>query len=35
MQETANEYKDDKLVNPRLLWDMIKLKVREKHLYHR
>ena len=35
MQETANEYKDDKLVNPRLLWVMIKLKVREKHLYHR
>ena len=29
-QETANEYKDHKLVNPLLLWDMIKLKVREK-----
>ena len=29
IQETANKYKDDKLVNPLLLWDMIKLKVRE------
>ena len=32
IQETANEYKDDKLVNPLLLWDMIKLKVREKSI---
>ena len=32
IQETANKYKDDKLVNPLLLWDMIKLKVREKSI---
>ena len=32
IQETANEYKDDNLVNPLLLWDMIKLKVREKSI---
>ena len=32
IHETANEYKDDKLVNPLLLWDMIKLKVREKSI---
>ena len=29
IQEKGNEYKDDKLVNPLLLWNMIKLKVRE------
>ena len=32
IQETAKEYKDDNLVNPLLLWDMIKLKVREKSI---
>ena len=32
IENTVNEYKDDTLVSPVLLWDMIKLKVREKSL---
>ena len=32
IQETYDEYKDDESVNPSLLWEMIKLKVREKSL---
>ena len=32
IQETYDEYKNDELVNPSLLWEMIKLKVREKSL---
>ena len=32
IQETANEYKDDNQINPLLLWDMVKLKVREKSI---
>ena len=32
IQNTADEYKDDELVNPALLWEMIKLKVREKSI---
>ena len=34
IQETQNEYKDDESVNPSLLWEMIKLKVREKSLLY-
>jgi len=33
-RETQNEYKDDESVNPSLLWEMIKLKVREKSLLY-
>ena len=32
MAQTQEEYKNDESVNPALLWDMIKLKVREKSL---
>ena len=32
IQETLDEYRDDDFVNPSLLWEMIKLKVREKSL---
>lgn len=32
IQKTYDEYKDDESVNPSLLWEMIKLKVREKSL---
>ena len=32
IQQTADEYKEDDSVNPALLWDMIKLKVREKSI---
>jgi len=32
IQETANEYKDDKLVNPLLLWEMIKMKMRQESI---
>ena len=32
IQETYDEYKNDESVNPSLLWEMIKLKVREKTL---
>ena len=32
IQETLDEYKNDESVNPSLLWEMIKLKVREKSL---
>ena len=32
IENTVNEYKDDSSVNPALLWEMIKLKVREKSL---
>ena len=32
IQETQDEYKEDDSVNPALLWDMMKLKVREKTL---
>ena len=32
IQETYDEYKNDESVNPSLLWEMIKLKVREKSL---
>ena len=34
IQETQNEYKDDESVNPSLLWEMIKLKAREKSLLY-
>ena len=33
IQETVDEYKSDATVNPALLWEMIKLKVREKSIY--
>ena len=32
IQETYDEYKNDESVYPSLLWEMIKLKVREKSL---
>ena len=32
MQQTADEYKEDDTVNPALLWEMIKMKVREKSI---
>ena len=32
IQETYDEYKNDESVNSSLLWEMIKLKVREKSL---
>ncbi|WP_284128489.1 hypothetical protein, partial [Klebsiella pneumoniae] len=32
IEETQEEYQEDETVNPTLLWDMIKLKVREKSL---
>ena len=32
IQETLDEYGDDDFVNPSLLWEMIKLKVRERSL---
>ena len=32
IQETCNEYKNDESVNPVVLWEMIKLTVREKLL---
>ena len=32
IQETHNEYKNDESVNPSLLWEMIKQKVRKKSL---
>ena len=32
IQETCEEYKNDEFVNPSLLWEMIKFKVREKSL---
>ena len=32
IQETLDEYKNDESVNPSLLWEMIKLKVRERSL---
>ena len=32
IQETYGEYKSDESINPSLLWEMIKLKVREKSL---
>ena len=32
IQETYDEYKDDESVNPSLLWEMIKLKVRQKSI---
>ena len=32
IHETQNEYKNDESINPALLWDMIKLKTREKSL---
>ena len=31
IQETREEYREDDFVNPSLLWEMIKLKVREKN----
>ena len=34
IQETREEYNDPELVNPSLLWEMIKLKVREKSIYY-
>ena len=33
IESTVNQYEDDTLVNPALLWEMIKLKVREKYQY--
>ena len=32
IHETQNEYENDESINPALLWDMIKLKIREKSL---
>ena len=32
IESTVNQYKDDTSVNPALLWEMIKLKVREKSI---
>ena len=32
IQQTADEYKKDDTVNPALLWEMIKMKVREKSI---
>ena len=32
IENTVNQYKDDTSVNPALLWEMIKLKVREKSI---
>ena len=32
IHETQNEYENDESINPALLWDMIKLKTREKSL---
>ena len=32
IQETATEYKNDELVNPGLLWEMIKLNVRQQSI---
>ena len=32
IESTLNQYKDDTSVNPALLWEMIKLKVREKSI---
>ena len=32
IENTVNQYKDDTWVNPALLWEMIKLKVREKSI---
>ena len=32
IQQTADEYKEDDTVNPALLWEMIKMKVREKSI---
>jgi len=32
IQETQNEYENDGSINPALIWDMIKLKIREKSL---
>ena len=32
IQETATEYKNYELVNPGLLWEMIKLKVRQQSI---
>lgn len=34
IQETRDEYKNDESVNPVLLWEMIKLKVREKSIHY-
>ena len=31
-EKTADEYKEDNTVNPALLWEMIKVKVREKSI---
>ena len=32
IHETQNEYENDESINPALLWDMIKLKTREKSI---
>jgi len=32
IQETLDEYREDDSVSPTLLWEMVKLKVREKSL---
>ena len=32
IESTVNQYKDDTSVNPALLWEMIKLKMREKSI---
>ena len=34
IQQTKNEYANDSFVSPALLWEMIKLKVRETSLHH-
>ena len=35
IQETVKEYENDVSVNPALLWEMVKLKVREKSIFLR
>ena len=34
IEQTRKEYRNDDLVNPSLLWEMIKMKVREIHQLH-
>ena len=35
IQQTKDEYMDDKSVNPNLLWEMVKMKVREESIKFR
>ena len=32
IQQTKDEYRDDEFINPNLLWEMIKMKVREESI---